>query len=98
MVVQRLDVVPRVPAIVAAEQRRGLDPGVDRVRGIRRSRLDVPDSRHAEIGTFLELRRRLRGFRLLAGPAAGHHGAPRLGAPRVRGGDPTAIPRIYGPV
>src|SRR5947209_19150527 len=42
MVVQRLDIVPRVAAVVAAEQRRGLDPGVDRFGGVRRSRLDVP--------------------------------------------------------
>src|SRR3989449_75610 len=94
MVVQRLDVVPRVPAIVAAEQRRGLDPGVDRVRCIRRSRLDVPDSRHAEIGTFLELRRGLRGFRLLAGAAAVHGGSPRLAAHRCGGVDRAAISRI----
>src|SRR2546428_5689946 len=43
MVVQRLDVLPGVPAVVAAEQRRGLDPGEDRIGCIRRSRLDVPD-------------------------------------------------------
>src|SRR2546422_4837571 len=55
MIVQRIQIVPRIPAVVTAEQGRGLHAGVDRVRRFRRSRFDVPDTGHAEVGSLLEL-------------------------------------------
>src|SRR5439155_13764732 len=60
MVVQRIQIVPRVPAVVAAEQGRGLGARVDRVWRFRRSRFDMPDPGHGEIGALLELGEGLR--------------------------------------
>src|SRR3989442_5008452 len=94
MIVQRVHVVPRVPAVVAAEQGRGLDAGVDRVRRFRRSRFDVPDAGDAEIGALLELRGRSRRLRLLPGPAAVDPRSPRFAAHWRGCVDGAAVPRV----
>src|SRR3989475_677935 len=94
MIVQRVHVVPRVPAVVAAEQGRGLAPGVDRVRRFRRSRFDVPDTGDAEIGALLELRGRLRRLRLLPRAAAIDRRSPWFAAHRGGRVHGPAVPRV----
>ena len=94
MIVQRTQIVPRVPAVVAAEQGRGLGARVDRVWRFRRSRFDMPDPGHAEIGALLELGEGLRRLRLLLCAAAVDRRSPRFASHRGGRVDGSAVPRI----
>src|SRR5207244_9818857 len=70
MIVECLEVLPRSSAVVAAEQGRGFDARVDRFRRIGGTGLDVPDPRHGEVRSLLELRRGMCGLYGLAAPFA----------------------------
>src|SRR3989449_9216977 len=76
MIVECLDVLPRSSEVVAAEQGRGFDARVDRFRRIGGTGRDVPDPRHGEVRSLLELPPGLRRLHGLAGPAAVERGAP----------------------
>ena len=89
VVVQGPDVLPRVAAILAAEERRGFDSRIDRVGLIRRTRLDVPHTTHCEVRPLFELRRGGGRFRFAPDSPAVHRGAPGFRA--VRRG------RVHGP-
>src|SRR2546430_14846586 len=98
MVVQRLDVLPRVTSIRTAEERCGFDAGVDGLRLVLGTRRDMPHTAHGEIGTFLELRRSGGRVQLLSGSSAVGAGGPPVRKMPGRRGGRAARPRVPGPL